>query len=103
MPRPSKGARLYLRPDDAKWVILDGKVQRRTGTRDRREAEAALAEYIRDRGARRGGPAEPDNLMIGEVMEVYLREHAPHVAAPERLAYAATPLIDFWGSCHAQP
>jgi integrase len=97
MPRPSKGARLYLSPDTGHWTILDGKVKRRTGTADRREAEAALAAYIRDRGARRGGPAEPDSLTVGEVLEVYLSEHAPTVAAPERLAYAATALLDFWG------
>lgn len=100
MPRPSKGARLYWRKDTGQWAIVDGKDQRRTGTADRREAEARLAEYIaeRDRGSRAGGPADPSDLLIADALQVYLEEHAPHAAAPERIAYAVTPLIDFWGA-----
>ena len=69
MPRPAKGARLWLEPEErdaegklvrrASWVIRDGTRKIRTGCarKDRAGAERALAEYIaskyqvpRDRG-----------------------------------------------------
>lgn len=96
MPRPSKGARLYRRKDTGQFSILDGKVERRTGTASREEAEAALAEYIRERG-RPSGPAEQDKLKIADVLMAYIEEHAPHTADPDRLSYAVEALIPFWG------
>jgi len=95
MPRPSKGARLYRRKDGS-WSILDGRIERRTGATSREEAEAALAEYIRQRG-RPSGPSEPDRLQIGEVLIAYLEEHAPHTADPARISYAVEALAKFWG------
>lgn len=95
MPRPSKGARLYRRAD-GKWSILDGTTERRTGTESLREAEEALASYIAQRG-RVSGPDGPETARIGDVLAVYLEEHAPHTADPARIAYAADPLIAFWG------
>ena len=95
MPRPAKGARLYQRKDGT-WSILDGKVERRTGTASRAEAENALADYIRSRG-RAGGPAEPEQLSIGDVLALYAEEHAPYVADPVRIASAIAPLANFWG------
>ncbi|MBL3607529.1 tyrosine-type recombinase/integrase [Rhodovulum sulfidophilum] len=96
MPRPSKGARLYQRKDTGQWVIIDGTKQRRTGTTDRREAEAIFAGYIIDRG-RPTGPSEPDQMMIADVLDIYGRERAPSTADPERIANAIMPLLDFWG------
>ena len=64
MPRPAKGARLWLRPEErnpdgtlrkrAVWVIRDGSRKIRTGfLRENREgADKALAEYIAARDTR---------------------------------------------------
>lgn len=95
MPRPSKGARLYQRSDGT-FSILDGKIERRTGTSSRAEAESQLAEYIRRRGSP-SGPAEPDQISIGDVLTSYVEEHAPHVADPLRIINALDPLTAFWG------
>lgn len=98
MPRPSKGARLYWRPQRGQWVILDtGNVQRGTGTADRGEAEKRLAEYIAAKGGRRGGPAEPADLTVAEVLAHYGEHHAPYVRDPARIGYAIAALIPFWG------
>lgn len=94
MPRPTKGARLHRRKD-GKFSILDGKVERRTGTASREEAEAFLAEYIRQRG-RTGGPVDASQISIGAALTTYLEEHAPHAADPERISYAVEALIPFW-------
>lgn len=95
MPRPTKGARLYRRAN-GQFSILDGAVERRTGTASREEAERALAEYIRQRG-RPSGPSEQDKLKIGDALAIYLEEHAPHAADPERISYAVEALLPFWG------
>ncbi len=100
MPRPSKGARLYLRERNDRasvWIIRDeGGVQRSTGTSDRREAERALASYIAGRD--RAGPSRrPEDVTLGEVLDLYATEREAHVAAPERIGYAITALLGFWG------
>lgn len=96
MPRPSKGARLYWRKDTEQWVILDGKKQRGTGTASRREAESRLAEYTIQRD-RPGVANEPEKLTLAAALETYVEEHARTVKDPERIIYAMTPLLDFWG------
>ena len=76
MPRKAEGARLYQRPDTGIWLIRDtGGVQRSTGTRDRGEAEKALARYIIERD----GPcaSDPTTCTVAEALEIYAREHAP--------------------------
>ena len=95
MPRKSAGARLYERKSGV-FVIRDGGRFVSTGTRDRREAEAALARHIAERD-RPTGPATPDRLTVAEALEVYGREHAPTVRAPSRIGYAITALLPILG------
>jgi integrase len=96
MPPKPKGARLMWRERQNAYVIKDaGGIERSTRTADRREAEIALAEYIA-RTRRRAGPAQPGEMTVAEVLSIYGEEHAPTVAAPERLGYAMQALLPFW-------
>ncbi len=100
MPQRAKGPRLFLRKRRGRspvWVIKDtGERERSTGTDDRGQAEKALADYI-DEKHRARGPVSPENLTIADALAVYAEEHAPTVAAPERLGYAISALLPFWG------
>ncbi len=99
MPRPSKGARLYLRKRKGRasvWIIRDGTAQFSTGTDSRRKADAALATYIATRD-RPGGPTSAGEMTVGQALTIYAEDHAPTVAAPERIGYAIMALDRFWG------
>ena len=93
MPRKSKGARLYVR--NGIYQIRDGETFVSTRTRERGEAEKALAAYIATKGA--SGPATPDRMTVADVLAIYAEQHAPHTAAPEQIAYAIQALVPFLG------
>jgi len=109
MPRPAKGARLWLEPEErdatgklvrrATWVIRDGARKVRTGCagEDRARAERALGEYIaskyqvpRDRDRR---PAE---ILVLDVLNIYLADKASKHARPEETKQRVLMLADFW-------
>ena len=103
MPMPTKGARLFLRKRKGReptYVIKDTGTEVSTGTGDRGQAEIRLAEYIA-RKTRRSGPAEPSEITIADVLTIYGEEHAPTTAAPERIGYAMSALLPFWGELSA--
>ena len=98
MPRPAKGPRLYLRKRTGLWAIKDtGCGERSTGTRDRQEAEAALARYIaeKDHGIE---PGSPDQVTVADVLDRYAAEHAPTVRDPVRIAYAIEAMLPRLGA-----
>ena len=97
MPRPRKTARLYYRPDRGVWIIRDGDRRVSTRTGDRREAESALARYLAERD-RPAGPSTPDKVTVADVLDIYGREHAPTLRAPERIGYAIEALNPILGS-----
>lgn len=107
MPRPRKPARLWQRPDDGAWIILDGGKHHRTGysgESGRGSAEDALRDYLVGRKeACRVGPAQPSEVLIGEVLALYAREVGPTLSAPATLAASIKSLAPFWGgkSCDA--
>jgi hypothetical protein len=37
-------------------------------------------------------------MSIARTLEIYGREHAPHVASPETIGYHIDALLPFWGS-----
>src|SRR5690242_18659193 len=98
MPRTSTGPRLVLYGPDKRysakakagfkdyvWYIVwheGGKKRERStgaGVANRGDAEAALAEWIADRASDWAGTRRPDQISIADVLDVYGREHAPHV------------------------
>lgn len=89
MPRPRKGARLYLRQrgNGRVWVILDGKRQIATGAGagELGRAEAALARHIGGR-QRSIGPRDPAAVTIAEVIAVYAEQRGQQVRSAATLA-----------------
>jgi integrase len=102
MPQAAKGARLYLRKRakrEPTWVIRDKGKEIATGCDegDREQAEKALADYIARKYESPSGPCSPDQMSIARALEIYGREHAPHVAAPRIIGFAIDALLPFWG------
>lgn len=96
MPRPAKGARLHKFKHRPHWYIRDtGQPDRSTGETSRERAEKALGAYIATKG-RTGVANQPENFTCGEALVIYATEHAPTVAAPERIGYAIDALVPFW-------
>ncbi|MCC0807346.1 tyrosine-type recombinase/integrase [Methylobacterium sp. W2] len=105
MPRKRLPARLWLRPADhdreQTWIILDGGKQYRTGCGPdaREEAERRLVEHI----AAKHEPAaqrarHPSQVLIADVLSVYLDEVAPRQACPAKAASRIGRLLDWWGT-----
>jgi hypothetical protein len=110
MPRHSKGARLWLEPEErdsegklvrrAAWVVRDGKNKVRTGCAraDRQGAEQALAEHIakkyivpRDRGR------HPSQILVLDVLNIYLIDKAPKHSNPTITKARVMTLAGWWG------
>jgi integrase len=97
MSRAAKGARLYWRADKNVWLIRDtGRSDRSTGTADRREAERVLAAYIGKKDIITE-TSRADQMPVSDVLAIYGGEHAIGVASPERIGYAISALLPFWG------
>ena len=98
MPRRPAGARLYRRPDTGIYVIRDtGHRELSTRTRDRRQAEGALARYIAKKGQPTDGPATPERMTVANALALYAENHGPTVRTPERIAYAIKALVPILG------
>lgn len=105
MPRRAKPPRLHLRSRDDRgsyWVILDRGREFGTGCResDRAGAERALARHIAAKYEPPKGPLALDRLLIADVVNVYLKEHAPKTRSLEFLIHTAAPIIEWWGDHH---
>lgn len=103
MPRRAKGPRLWLRQRAGReptWVILDrGKEHRtRCGEGDLARAERKLAEYIAAKYEPPKRSSKLAEIVIADIMTIYLREHAPHVANTDFLIHTAKPILDWWGT-----
>lgn len=101
MPRPTKGPRLWLRERPGRepvYVIRDGTRQVGTncGRGREREAEEALADYIGRKHRPDFRDGDPAHVPIGDVLNLYSTEWAPHVASPESIGYHMIPLEKFW-------
>ena len=97
MPRLAKGPRLHRHVNEIWCIRDDGGKFLSTGTRDRRQAEAALARYLAEKD-RPHGPSSPEQVTVAEVLDTYGRDHAPTVRDPARIAYAIDALLPILGS-----
>ena len=90
MPRPAKGVRLWLRPEErnfdgslrkrAVWVIRDGPRKISTGcaAQDREGAERALGEHLANKyQPDRSRGRHPSEILIADVLSIYLIDVAP--------------------------
>lgn len=108
MPRPAKGARLWLRPArrDAAgklthapaWIILDGGRQHPTGVGpdDREGAERALAQHIARKYAAPRRDRDAAATPIADVIAVYMRDVGPTQARPDKLGERCERLLLGW-------
>jgi integrase len=103
MPRPNRGPSLkWLSKRKLFYIVWyeSGRERTRsTGTTDGRQAEEALAEFLRERRRlqRPDRAAEPDQIMIADVLDLYGADHAPTAKDPARIGYAIDALLPFWG------
>jgi integrase len=102
MPRHPKGPRLLLRRRKTRprvWVILDDGQEVSTGcsASDTEHAQAALARYIAARHEPRTDTNRLEDLAIADVLNIYLREHAPATRSLDFILHTAKPIIEWWG------
>jgi len=99
MPRRNNGPRLrWLKSRNCfyiTWSEHGRSRERSTATRDREKAEAFFAEWLQLR-LRRTGPSDPSAILVTDVLNDYLEERGPKVAAQDRIIYAALTLTDFF-------
>jgi integrase len=108
MPRPSKGARLWLRParrkggrlvSNAVWIIIDGNRQIATGCAKHQahEAEKRLAAYIADKYQPSRHTQDIDQIDIADVLSIYLEDCGPRMSDQPKLDRCVARLNDYWG------
>jgi integrase len=109
MPRPAKGARLWLEPEErdrdgklirrSTWVIRDGSCKIRTGCprEDREAAERALAEYIASKyRVPRERHRRPSEILVLDVLNIYLADKAGKHARPKETKQRIMTVADYW-------
>ena len=108
MPRPSKGARLWLRParrndgrliSNSVWIIIDGNRHIATGClkHQAHEAEKRLAAYIADKYQPSRHARDIDQIDIADVLSIYLEDCGPRMADQPKLERCVARLNDYWG------
>lgn len=110
MPRPAKGARLWLQPEErddggalrkrAVWVIRDGERKISTGCApgDRAGAEQALAAYIAGKyQVPRDRSRHPSEILIADILNIYLTDVAPSQAREAEVKQRILKLAEWWG------
>lgn len=109
MPRPAKGARLWLRPEErnldgtlrkrAVWVIRDGSRKISTGcpTEDRAGAERALGEHLASKyQPNRVRGRNPSEILIADVLAIYVSDLAPRHAREDETKQRVLTLDSWW-------
>ena len=98
MPRRNSGPRLrFLKKRGVYYIVWteSGRSRERsTGTTDREEAEIVLVEFLRGR-QRAGGPRDPFEILVTNILADYTIEHGQETMSPERIGYALEPLSEF--------
>jgi len=99
MPRWNQGPRLrWLAKRGCFYIVWTehGRSRERsTGTADRESAETIFGEWLQSRG-RRGGPRDPSEVFVTDILAAYATERGADLIAPERMAYAIEALTGFW-------
>jgi integrase len=99
MPRRNKGPRLDWHRNRKIWYIAWSERgrsrERSTGTRDRGEAELALAEFI-NASNRNAGPRDPAAVLVTDTLADYLQDRTGEVAAVDRIAAAVKAMVPFF-------
>jgi len=109
MPRPAKGARLWLRPErrdasgkvtaNAVWIIKDGGRQIATGcaASEIGEAERKLKEYIGEKYEPSRQRKDIEEIDIADVLSIYLDDIGPSITRQKELESRILRLAKFFG------
>jgi hypothetical protein len=108
MPRPSKGARLWLRPARRRggriiaraiWIIIDGDRHVATSCfkNQAHEAEKQLAAYIAEKYSPSRHARDIDRIDISDVLAIYLEDCGPRMEDRPKLERCIGRLNDYWG------
>ncbi len=103
MPRPSKGPRLYLRKRKGKranvWLVRDNGKDESTGCSedDLQGAEEYLAQYIAQKWAPPSRESKLARIACADVLNIYVREHAPTTRSLDHTIYLAGNVNEYWG------
>jgi hypothetical protein len=108
MPRPSKGARLWLRPARRRggriiaraiWIIIDGDRHVATSCfkNQTHEAEKQLAAYIAEKYSPSRHARDIDRIDISDVLAIYLEDCGPRMEDRPKLERCIGRLNDYWG------
>jgi hypothetical protein len=109
MPRPAKGIRLWLRPEErnpdgtlrkrAVWVIRDGarKISTRCAAQDRAGAERQVSEYLANKyQPNRSRGRHPSQILIADVLAIYLKDVAPRHSREDETKQRVLALDSWW-------
>jgi hypothetical protein len=105
MPRRNAGPRLVWVAARQSWYISwteGGRNRRAAAGRDRRQAQARLADHIVRRAETdRGGQPlarcrSPHDFLIADALADYAEEKGPALASPRALGCALGPLASWW-------
>ena len=109
MPRRTKGARLWLRPERrdqsgrliarSTWVILDGGKQFATGcpASQARAAEERLAAHIAAKYRPLRRERDIDTIDVADVLSIYDDDRGPRLADRTKADQRLARLNEFWG------
>jgi hypothetical protein len=109
MPRPAKGTRLWLRPEErnpdgtlrkrAVWVIRDGSRKISTGCapEDRTGAERALGEHLANKYQPNRTRGRHPEILIADVLAIYLTDVAPRHARENETKQRVLSPDSWWG------
>src|SRR4051794_7801792 len=108
MPRRSKGAHLWLRPEKRRngkivrrsaWVILDGGRHFATGcfAQEAETAERKLAEHVANKYRPARKEQDIELIDIADVLSIYFDDTVRRQARPDQLKSRLFRLNDFWG------
>jgi integrase len=99
MPRRNSGARLrYIARSKCYYIVwteAGRDRQRSTGAGELREANLALARFLKEHQAK-DGPRDPAEIMITDVLIDYARERGPEMRSADRVGYAGKALAPLW-------
>lgn len=107
MSRQNRGPHVNYVNSRARWSIQwseTGRVsQYSICPGNSSETQTHLAEFVRQRELtdRPTGPRDPGQFPIVDALTLYGEQHAPYVAAPQRIGYAISALVPFWGALAA--
>ena len=75
-----------------------------SGTTSAQAAARATAKALREslhvgspKSTRRQTAGQLDKVAIADVMQIYLKEHAPKTARPDNIAYLSGAILDYLG------